>query len=109
MNLSYVGNVNITFKGCAKVEKNLIYLYKYAEGSKLYVCNKAQKGIMEAVIIKRILLNSNKFGRFIPIYQDTFGGWYNERDLCDQTSAIALATAYYQNMIIEIDKVLDIC
>jgi hypothetical protein len=77
--------------------------YKYAIGSIVYDCRFAQKGIIEAVFIKDVRL-INKFGQYIPLYIDTYNGFHNEYDLCDQQTAIALAEEYIETKLIELSK-----
>jgi hypothetical protein len=104
MNLTYIGNGIINISGCAEVELDVFYTFQFARGSEAYVCKSATKGILQEIMIKRVLLNRNRYGKIVPIYQDTLNGLYNEWDLCSQASAISLATAYYQNKIQEITE-----
>ncbi len=70
--------------------------YKYKEGSVLYSLQKAQLGILETIVIKRVRLVTSKatFGQIIVLYIDTFNGLWNENMLCTGPEATSLATAY---------------
>jgi hypothetical protein len=98
MNYSYVGSGTVKTGGCAIVEKYAYIEYKWGENSTLYVKEKAEKGILERVVIKRVILNSNAktFLKVIPIYQDTLNSLYNENDLIVECDARNLATAYWE-------------
>lgn len=104
MDLTYIGSGTIGIGGCAATEKDSFYSYRYAQGSKVYVCLSARKGVLEAVYIKRVILNLNVYGQVVPIYEDTFNGLYNEYDLCSQASAITLATAYYARQLANVNE-----
>lgn len=98
MNYSYVGSGTIKTGGCAIVEKYAFVEYKWGEGSVLYVKSKAEKGVIERVVIKRVILNSNAktFLKIIPIYQDTLNSLWNENDLIIECDATTLATSYWE-------------
>ena len=58
-----------------------------------------EKGIIERIAIKRVLLNSGPktFNKIIPIYQDTLNSLYNENELILEADARALALQYWTN------------
>lgn len=94
---SYVGSGTVYTKGCAVTKKITYIQYKYGENSIVYVKYKAEKGIIERIAIKRVLLNSGPktFNKIIPIYEDTLNSLYNEDDLILEEDAKALALAYW--------------
>jgi hypothetical protein len=101
----YVGSGIARFGGCAKTTKTVYIGYKWGENSILYVKYKAQKGILETVAIKRVLLNGGKktFNKIIPIYQDTLNSLWNENDLILAEEARSLALDYWQKRQEEIN------
>lgn len=95
---SYTATGGATFNGCAATEKITYINYRWGENSVLYVLAKAQKGILEQVAIKRVILNSGRktFNQVIPIYQDTLNSLWNENDLILEADARTLAAAYWE-------------
>jgi hypothetical protein len=81
---------------------------KYQERDVVYDKKKALRGLLRAVAIKRIMLNSGKWsgGVIVPIYVDTWEGYWNERDLITHAEAISLATSYYDRLLEEANQIL---
>lgn len=94
---SYIGSGTVYTKGCAITKKITYINYKYGENSIVYLKYKAEKGIIERIAIKRVLLNSGPktYNQIIPIYQDTLNSLYNEDELILEADAKALALAYW--------------
>ena len=94
---SYVGSGTAYTKGCAHTKKITYIQYKYGENSIVYLKYKAEKGIIERIAIKRVLLNSGPktYNKIVPIYQDTLNSLYNENELILEADARALALAYW--------------
>lgn len=65
---------------------------------------KAEKGILESIIIKKIKLinfTTRGTGLAIIMYIDTFNAIYNERDLIYYDEAVALVEAYLYRRRVE--------
>ena len=95
---TYTGSGGLNVLGCASVSKIICVVYKYAEGSRLWLKYKAIKGCLESVVIKRVdfLQNRNTYNRMVPLYVDTYNAFYNENELIDEATAIELAKQYYE-------------
>jgi hypothetical protein len=106
MTFSYQMTGTMTITGCGNPSKTYNVLYRFAERSIVYLCYKAQKGILEAIWIKSVIL-VNKGGIYIPIYKDNLNAVYMEDELCTQTDAVNAATAYLQGQINAIDSQLN--
>lgn len=100
MNYSYTGSGTITTGGCADAYKIDFIEHRWNVNSVLYRIDKARKGVMESVAIKRVLLNqkSNRFNPFgvkiFPVYQDTLNRYWNEGDLTTKEEALLLIEDY---------------
>ena len=72
-------------------------------GSIYYVIKSAQKGIIEAIVIKKYKIVNSCRTLGVPsiMYVDTLNGLWSAEDLCSQAQAIAYAIAYYENLITE--------
>jgi len=88
---TYAGSGTIRTRGCTKFAVTVCFYYKFAEGSLLYLCEKANKGILEKIVIKKVKLSG-----ISTLYIDTFNALYNENELCTPGEAFAAATAYYE-------------
>lgn len=95
---TYDASGSVAISGCALYDKYVYVEYKWALNSLLFSKDKARKGIMELVAIKRIFVNNNTKTQRQPvkIYQDTHNGLWNERDLIQEEEARTLAIAYWQ-------------
>lgn len=80
-------------------------IFRYAPGSTVYVCQKAQKGVLEAVYIKKVRLNG---ANYVPIYITTWNYTYAEDELCTQQDAITAAILYYQAQLADINVGINI-
>ena len=72
------------------------FTYKYAAGSVVYNIQQAGKGVLEAVRIRRVLLNNTVYGQIVPLYVDTYNGMWSENMLCLEADARALAISYLE-------------
>jgi len=81
---------------CAIGQTAYAISYRWAIGSILFSCAKANKGVLEMVVIKNIMLNNTKFGQIVPIYVDTYNWYWNEEELCIESVARANAISYLQ-------------
>ena len=84
---------DIKIGGTAPVKIYYFYTTKYGVGAVVYVVKKAQKGILEKIVIKKPLIGFNPFR---IVYLDTFNEPWLEYELCTQTDAIAAATNFLQ-------------
>ena len=101
MAFSYLGSGKIKIGGCTGYSVFQYVKFRFPEGSIVYVCQKAKKGILEAIAIKKVLLN----GQFlIPIYVSTYNAVFNENELCTYFEAVNSLRLYYGNQISKIDK-----
>lgn len=98
MSYNYDGSGAVNVSGCASYDKYVYVEYKWPLNSLLFSKEKARKGIMELVAIKRLFVNNNTKTQRQPvkIYQDTHNGLWNERDLLEEADARALAIAYWE-------------
>lgn len=91
--LSYTGSGTINLYGCGLYRKKINVFYKWAEGSILFSKEKAQKGRLEEVYIKTVLLNRS-YNQIIPIYKDSYNSLWNEEDLVEEADAVILIQEY---------------
>lgn len=93
--IHYVASGGAKTNGCAKTSKLSYFKHKWAVNTILYVKHKANKGILEKVAIKRIILNEIQFKNNLPpIYQDTLNSLWNEDDLVIEEHAKSLVSDY---------------
>ncbi len=92
---------------CGISSTKILVTYRYAEGSILYDCHKARKGVLYVVVIKsvKLITNNKTFGKTIPLYTDTFNALWNENELCTEGDAKILARAY---LVQQQQKILDL-
>ena len=84
---------------CGVSAHKVLITYDYAVGSIVYNINKARRGILEAVAIKKVRIVTPTNGDVIAIlYQDTYNGLWNEYDLCNEQEATDLAIIYLENV-----------
>lgn len=95
----------ISIAGCASpIELVKKYPHKFGINSSVYVKKKAQnKGILERLIVKKVnrVLSSSPTKAGIKgdfNYIDTFNRVWMEEELVWQPDAVALATAYWENI-----------
>jgi hypothetical protein len=96
---------------CAINESVQVYTFPFGPGSIVFNCEKAQRGVMEAIAIKCITVvqNIKTGGLAIPLYTDTLNGLWNEDELCLEADAKAYAIAYLQQQQAEILDILSSC
>lgn len=93
--MNYTGSGVTKTSGCAMTSSLVYTPYKWSVNSILYIKHKANKGILERVAIKRVILNS-AYNQIVPIYQDTLNSLWNEDDLLIEGQARDLAIAYLE-------------
>lgn len=108
--MAYIGSGTIVISGCAVYKATTCLKYKFKEGSKAFICEKARKkGILELIYIKKVLFNTTKYGSYVIVYVDTLNGKWLEDELCTETEAISIATNYWERRLENIDNVLEKC
>lgn len=107
----YTSSGGITVGGCSKVEPKEFKYFRFGPGYTVYSKYKAERGILEAVSIKRIDLIQNKrtLMQIVPIYKDTYNMSYNEYDLLFESEAIVECLTYYGEELSQIYSFLDDC
>ncbi len=109
MDFSYIGSGVINIYGCPEIEIDYFYSFKFAIGSEVYDKLSAEKGVLESVIIRKAwYVCDPRTGLIKTLYKDNFNWLHNEYDLCSHSEAIDIATQYYQNKQMDIDKFLAI-
>jgi len=81
--------------GCAVVTHTHAIDNEFNVRDIAYVKKSAQKGILEQVAIKRIIINSN--GSLV--YEDTFNALHGANDLIVEAEAVALAIEFVEGDI----------
>jgi len=81
--------------GCAVVVRSYQMDNEFAIRDIAYVKKSAQKGILEQVAIKEIIINPNG----VLVYKDTFNALHGEDDLITESEAIALAQQFVETTI----------
>jgi len=91
---------------CCGVGAALLPENRFAVNSIAYICKKAsQQGVLDPVAIKSTKAINNSYGQTVGVYVDSFNGIWNENELCDETTAQALALAYLhhqQELLLEL-------
>ena len=92
--------------GCATITYIKVYTTLYAAGDIVFNVDKANQGVLEKVVIKKQkVINSNKTGgQFRVMYVDTLNALWNEWDLVSHAQAIEVAKAYYENLLVDAEK-----
>jgi len=88
---TYIGGGTLGVGGCGAITRFVYISYRYPEGSTLYAVPKALKGVLEKVVIKRVNII-----QMVPLYVDTLNAFWNEDELTDEATAVAMATDYLQ-------------
>lgn len=97
MIFEYTGSGTIIVEGCTCPKKEIYLYYKWPENSIAYLKYKAEKGIMERVAIKKVIINKNYATKLaeVVLYQDTMNSLYNENDLITEEEAKYLAQVFW--------------
>jgi hypothetical protein len=92
--------MSITVSGCADISITRRYPTLFGVGSTVYIVAKARWGVLEKITIRRIFRTSKNIG-VQPIfnYEDTLNGIWLENELCWQADALALAIAYWEQVL----------
>lgn len=92
----YIASGGITFSGCALTSKILIFTHRWNVGDVLYLKHKAQKGILEKIAIKKVLLQLDGEIQFPTAYKDTHNGIHGESNLLSEQDALDLIDLFQQ-------------
>lgn len=105
--ISETGSSGMITGGCALITYCKTYVTLFGPGDIVYNINKAQRGVLEKVVIKRqrVLNKERTGGVFEVMYIDTFNALWNEWDLVSHSQAIALATDYYEGLLEDASKI----
>ena len=92
--------------GCATITYIKTYRTDFAAGDIVFNVDKARRGILEKVVIKKQkVINSIKTGgQFKVMYVDTLNALWNEWDLVSHAQAIEVAKAYYENLLADAES-----
>lgn len=100
---SYAGFGTINLKGCAQiVNVTKYYHYNFEVGSKVYILEKAKKGKLEPVVIKKVRRVNDQF-----VYTDTYNGTWMQDELVWEMFAVNLAIQYWENVVGQLDSFLE--
>lgn len=106
--MNFTGYGKITFYNCAETRFSPNYYSLFSENDDAYLKNKALKGKIERVVIKKIYKKQiSSVNNVIFIYQDTLNFFYEENDLISYEDALDLKNTYIQNHRVE--KLKKIC
>lgn len=96
--------------GCGLITYVKSYVTLFGPGDITYNIHKAKVGILERVVVKKqkIINEQRTGGLFQVMYIDTLNALWNEWDLVSHAQAIALATAYYEDLLAEAES-LKVC
>ena len=92
--LIYSGYGFATIYGSATAAALPAVTHLWDVGQILFVVGSAKKGFLEAVAIKRVLVNGTPMNQSVVLYKDTYNGLWNEEELCTQDEAAAFIDAY---------------
>jgi hypothetical protein len=89
MKLSYNGGGVVNCRGAVKAYKKVRYKYKFAVDSPAFIRRQAEKGVLERIIIGKVLIGNNNYTQYQEnvMYEDKLKSLYNERELCNETEA----------------------
>jgi hypothetical protein len=89
--------------GCAIITYIKIYHTMFAAGDIVFNIDKAKKGVLEKVVIKRQRVINSVYtgGQFEVMYVDTLNALWNEWDLISHSEAVDWAQAHYERMLAE--------
>jgi len=97
------GSSGVKTGGCAIITYIKTYRTAFAAGDIVFNVDKANKGVLEKIIIKksRIINSAKTGGQFEAMYVDTLNALWNEWDLISHAEAIALVQLYYEDLLAE--------
>jgi len=102
MNYSYEGSGIIEISGCSQISIKKNFIIEFPLRTRVWIKDKAKKGILESVVIKRInaIPPEEEWAtlNYQPIinYVDSFNRVWLEDELIIEAEAIDLSTAYFE-------------
>lgn len=98
-----IGNGGERMSGCAILTYLKTYRTTFAAGDIVFIIDKAQKGVLEKIVIKKqkVINSLMTGGQFEVMYLDTLNALWNEWDLVSHAVAIAIVEDYYEALLVE--------
>jgi len=96
-NFNYTSSNGLRVGNCAICTYQCVLNYKFNIGDLAYNKNKANKGKLEKIYIKKIILSSfcnYRCKDFSPIYVSMLNSFYNEKDLISLEEATVIVKQY---------------
>lgn len=97
----YKANGNICLSSLTSFSKKICIKTKFKERDIVYIKDKANKGVLESIAIKRIQLTANRCtgNQFVTLYEDFYNSLWNENQIINKQEAIDLAKIYLNRQI----------
>ena len=102
-------NVTATSTACATSSRIITVTYKFAERQIVYYINKAAKGILEKICIKKVKIIERNDHYYVGLYIDTLNGAWAEGELCLEAEARSLAIAFLERQQAELEAAIQNC
>ncbi len=96
----------LKLRGCALVRDSYLEVTAFGPGDIVYNVKKARIGKLEKIVIKQQRIVFSQRGGSVAMYVDTYNGFWNEEELISYADAIALAIAYQEYLIAQMDAQL---
>jgi hypothetical protein len=121
MDFTYVASGSISVGGCSDYSWAELLVALYAVNDVVYLRFKARQGVLERICIKELMYGKDAYvtdvyGKrlcrmcnFSPIYKDNLNALYDEEDLCDEATALALAQNYVIQQRRQIERLAMTC
>lgn len=92
MRFTYYGGGQVLTSGFARCREQRLIYYKFARETVAYLRYKAEKGVLEPIMIDKVYLGDNTYTKYQPnvMYRDKLNCLFNERELCTRAEAQAL-------------------
>jgi len=97
--IDFIASGGVLLGGCSSFEIVKQFVVKFGTGSIAYIKHKADAGILEAVVIKKINRVGKPQGDFIINYVDTFNAVWLEGELLYQSEAVAASIVYWNGIL----------
>lgn len=101
------GSGGALMAGCAIITYVDVHQTLFAARDIVFNITKAKRGILEKIVIKKVKIINGTLtsGQFEVMYIDTYNALWNEWDLVSHATALALATAYYNDLLVDLDEI----
>lgn len=97
--MEYVSTGSLKLKGYSLTCFSIVRHLKYSIGDFVFIKEKAIKGIVDRVCIKKYFITSFEFD--ITKYQDTFNRIWFENELIPHQEAVDLSILFYEKKLSE--------